>query len=162
MTRLFFAEGDGGVHAGGAAGGEVGGEEDDEGEQRTDDGVGVWVGWTDAEKEGAHQARDGERGHESDSDADGDEAGALTEDHAKDLERRGTESHANADFAGAARDGIGDDAIHADGGEEESDASERGEKKHGKARLNDGVADERGERRGPGGRQLRLARVGGQ
>ena len=51
------------------------------------------------------------------------------------------ERHADADFAGAAGDGVAHDSVEADGGEDQADEAEDAEERAGEARQEERVAD---------------------
>ena len=75
----------------------------------------------------------------ADSDAGG--AGGLTQDELKDVASIGSDGHADADFAGALGDGVGEHAEGSDGGEHERDESEGAEERGRHALARDGIGE---------------------
>jgi hypothetical protein len=69
------------------------------------------------------------------------------DDWAKNVAAFRTQSHADADFMGSSRGGVGEDAVDADGDENQADRSENGPEQESEARAAIGMfADERLER----------------
>ena len=64
------------------------------------------------------------------------------DDEAEDVAGSGAEGHADAEFAGAARDAVGDDAEDADAGECEADSAEDAEEEGGEFGIGDFAAEE--------------------
>jgi len=70
VIKLFVAQGDHGIDAHGAARGDVTRGERDDHEQQCDDGERQRIGSGDPVEHSGHEAREGERGGDSDGDAE--------------------------------------------------------------------------------------------
>src|SRR5260370_15981240 len=73
--------------------------------------------------------------------ADGYQQEDFAHDHPDDVAASGTEGHANADFAGALGDGVGDDDVEADDSEESGEEAEDGGEAGDHALGGKGVVD---------------------
>ncbi len=107
-----------------------------DGEEQTDDrhsGERVVGGY--APKLADDGPRDGEADEDANDDARDNNSEAMFQNHLKNIGRCGAESHADADFVGTARGGIGDHAIDAEGHEKQANRGKRGDKKKAEARL---------------------------
>ena len=124
VIGLFRAEGFGGVDGGGSMRGDEAGEEGGGAEQKGNGGEGSRVPEFDSEEQAAEEGCGGEGAEEADDDATTGEAGGFAEDEAVDGGTGGSEGHAHADLAGAAADGVGDDAVETDHPQEESHGGE--------------------------------------
>src|SRR6266446_5961931 len=151
--QLLVAEGYDGVDAGGAAGGDEAGQQSDKREQGGDAGEGERVGGADAEKKAGQEARDPERSSDSQDKTEKRQARSLTENEAEDIAALGAKSDADAKFLGALRDAVGDQAVDAHGGEQQSDGGKNSEKQHGEARAGKRIG-EKLIHRGDGGHGL--------
>ena len=122
------AEGAGGVGEGGAAGGDDAGDGGSGGQGEDGEDENGRVNGFDFVELRFHKTNT-EKGR---GDADGEAEKRLAEgaahDHGDDTGGASAQSHANADFGGASRDGVGGEAVEAKRGEKKSeDAEERGE-----------------------------------
>ena len=72
-----------------------------------------------------HEAAAEQRDRDADGEAESYLPGGGAENEREDVVAVGAESHAQADFAGAARDRVGSDAVEADGGQHESEQSKQ-------------------------------------
>ena len=80
-------------------------------------------------EEAAQQLPDGEREAETGEEGEGGLENALFHDQLEDVARMGADGHADAEFLGAAGDGVGFHAVDADDGEEEGHTAEDGEER---------------------------------
>lgn len=127
-----------GIDAGGAPGGEGGcqrcHEQEDEGHSDFSDGV----EGGDTEEEGFYGAGGEPCSGQAGEDAEEDHPCGPFHDQLDDAAAGGAEGHANADFLAAESDGVGEDAVDADGGEQEGDGAEAGDEAEGQAALAEG------------------------
>ena len=72
-----------------------------------------------------HEATAEERDRDAEGEAESYLPAGGAENEREDVVAVGAESHAQADFAGAARDRVGSDAVQADGGQHESEQSKQ-------------------------------------
>src|SRR2546427_6020057 len=135
LPTLFVAEGYDGVDAGGAAGGDEAGQQGDAREQGGDTGESERVRGADAEKQAGQEARDRQGGGNSQCEAEQRQTGSVTQDEAEDIAALRAEGDADAEFLGALRDAVGDQAVDAHGGKQQSDGGKNSQKQHGKART---------------------------
>src|SRR5437773_1841002 len=120
---LFGPEGFDGVDGGGAARGQVTREER-RGYQGEGSGtIGNRIDRAYFEEQRGHQAHNDDSDHESAGYPDGGEGEPVADEHAGERLVLRAESHANADFASALGDGIGDDAVDADDAEQQRHAT---------------------------------------
>src|SRR5262249_46312633 len=140
--RSLVAERDDGVDAHGATGGEEAGEGAGAEEQEEDPGVGLEVEAAHVEEERREKARQEERAGDPCGEADRGQAQALAEDQPQDRAPRSAEGEADTDFARAAADVVGDDAVDPDEGEEERGRAEEAEKTRAEPGLRDRVVDD--------------------
>ena len=118
---------------GGAAGGKIAGGEDHEEEEGGDGEESGGVGGLRLEEHGGDEFAESERSNDADEHTgDGEERG-LSKDEAKDAVGLGAEGHAQAEFAGALRDGVGGDAVDAETGEKNGERREGGEEERAEA-----------------------------
>ena len=108
---LFAAERLHRVSGGGTTGGDPGCDERGGRDCRRDADENGEVPGADAEEEAPEQAPGEKRGAGADDESEENEISSFTEDEPADGRTLRPESHADADFAGALSDGIGDDAI---------------------------------------------------
>src|SRR2546430_10364631 len=127
-TRLLGAEGLDGIDGGGAARGQIAGEERGGDEAERSGAVGDWIHGAHLEEQGRHQTHSDDGDYEPASYADAGQREAVANEHAGERLVLRAESHANADFAGALRDGVRDNAVDADDAEQQSHAA--GNAKH--------------------------------
>ena len=91
--------------------------------------------WLDANQHAGEQfAKEECRAYAEDS-ADGDEARGLRDDEAEQSAAGCAEREADAHLLGALRDRVGEDAVDADGGEDDGERSEAGDEQHDEAAL---------------------------
>ena len=121
---LLAAEDGHGLDAADAANGEVAGGGGDDGERGADEDEGCGIGWPGFVEDAGEQAREAEGCGDSETDAEGGEDHTATEHEVDDAGALGSESHANADFAGALLDVVGDDSVDSDDGEKDGDGGE--------------------------------------
>src|SRR5712664_2200772 len=133
--QLFVAEGYDGVDAGGTTGGDEASQQGDESEQGGDAGKGERVGGADAEEKAGQEARDRQGGGNSQCEAEQRQTSSVTQDEAEDIPALGAEGNADAEFLGALGDAVGDEAVDAHGGKQQSDAGKNSQKQHGEARA---------------------------
>ena len=107
----------------------------------------------DFEEHRRDEARQCERARDADGDAGDGEPHAAADDQAEDVAALRADGHAQPDLLRSLADGIGDDSVEADGGEEERDEREEPEQQHRESPLRDRVADGRRERRHREGRE---------
>ncbi len=74
--------------------------------------------------------------------ADGGEAEGFAEDAVLQGSGRGAESHADADFLFALADGVRDDGVDTEGGEDQGEGGEAGEQVDDEAPWGDGAIDQ--------------------
>ena len=86
---------------------------------------------------------DAEGDNGADSDADECEPHGARDDAELHACRGGAERHADADLERLPRDGVGDDAIDAERGEQQAERGEAGDEHHEESARRDGVIDER-------------------
>jgi len=139
---LVVMEGDGRVDQGGAAGGDVGGDDGGDEEKRGDDAEGCGVDGIDLIEGGVHGAAYEVGTKKADGKPDGGEDQGFAENHAQDFSLRRAESHAQTNFVSALCDGEGDDAIDANGGQEQSDTRKAGKEDGGETIVGEGFVDE--------------------
>lgn len=110
-----MAEGLDGVEGGGAAGGEPAGEETEGEEEHSDRGEDEGIVRRDADEQAAvlHEVRDAECAGKTKGESEAELREAAGKDQLKDASGSGAKRHADADFAGAADRGLGDDAVDA-------------------------------------------------
>src|SRR6266852_2002774 len=132
--KLLVAEGYDGVDAGGAAGGDEAGQQGDKREQGGDAGEGERVGGADAEEKASQETRDRQGGGNSQNEAEQRQTSSVTQDEAEDIAALGAEGDADAEFLGALRYAVGDQAVDAHGGKQQGDGGKNSEKQHGEAR----------------------------
>ena len=77
-------------------------------------------------------------------DADDGEAHPMPDDQGADAGAVGAEGHADAHFLGALLDGVGHEAVDADGGQDKRGDSEDGEEEHVEVLTRGGVPDDLG------------------
>jgi hypothetical protein len=98
----------------------------------------------DAEEEAGDEAGEAEGRADADDDANDGEAHAMPDDEGADAGAVGAESHADAHLLGALLDGVGHEAVDADGGQDERGGSEDGEQEHVEVLARGGVDDDFG------------------
>src|SRR5712692_7540575 len=138
----FVAEGYDGVDAGRSAGRDEAGQQSDQREQGGNAGEGERVRGADAEKKASQEARDPERSSDSQDKTEKRQAGSLAEDEAEHIAALGAEGDADAKFLRALRDAVGDQAVDAHYGEQQSDGGKNSEKQHGEARAGKRIGEE--------------------
>src|SRR6266851_3753857 len=134
LQKLFVAEGDQRVDAGGAAGWDPAGYNAGHQEQGGYGAQRDWVVGGDAPELRGDDAGYGEADNNAQDDAYADQAYAHADHEAEDVALLCSEGHADADFVGAAGGGVGEDAIDADGDEHEADGAEDGHEEKAEAR----------------------------
>src|SRR5580765_3105970 len=125
LMVLFGTEGVHGFDAGGAS---CRDESGDGGKSRKDQDRGAdcqWVVDSNAVKLARHEAAADECDRYAEGKAESHLPGGGAENEREDVVAVGAESHAQADFAGAARDRVGSDAVQSDGGQHESEQSKQ-------------------------------------
>src|ERR1039458_3978769 len=138
---LLVAEDLAGVEAGGAARGEERGGAGDGSEKRRGGGEGERVGGLDAEEDGLHRTSAGQRGGETDREAERDEEERIAQDHPHHLRARGAERDPQADFAGAPRGPVGHHSVESDGRQDERQGAEESAQRGQHALLENGLVD---------------------
>ncbi len=88
------------------------------------------VGRADAVEQRGHQARQADRRGDAEDDAGGDQGHALSQNEAQDIAALRAERDADAELARPLRDGIRNDAIQSDRGQEQRGAGEDAEEQH--------------------------------
>ena len=129
------------IDPGGAAGGDPAGQQRDEGEQYGYEGEGDEIVRVDSVEKAGGEFCGHPCGGQAERHGDYGEQHSLADDEALDGCELRAERDADADFAGAAADGIAHDSIEADGGEHEADESEDAEERAGEARQKERVAE---------------------
>src|SRR5581483_6678641 len=119
----------------GGARGDVCRDERHDCQEREDKRVRERIRRRDLEQHCPHAARGQHCRDEADGHADGRQRDAARHDHAEDAAPVGAECHANADFGLALADGVGDDAVDAEGAEQETQAAEEVEEDGEEARA---------------------------
>jgi hypothetical protein len=114
------------VDAGGAKGWEVASGERYADEKDDDDGEGRGIVGLSVEKERGDESGDEDGTSGTYGYADSGKIESAKEDAALDDAGTSAQGHANADFLGLARDGVGDYAVDAEGGEDEAERGEDG------------------------------------
>src|SRR5580704_13563122 len=95
------------------------------------------VGWADPEQERPERTRQRQGRDQADRDAVQCEERATAKHEVEDVGPGGAESDANADFVDALCDGVGNQSVEADSGENEREDGEGAEKLAGKTWLRD-------------------------
>ena len=122
---LFVAEGDDGIDAGSAARGNEARGQCDEHEKGGDGADRQWIVGVEIVEHGFEIARYTKGDADADRNADERQNKTLFDDETQNVADLRTEGHARADFMGAARDFIRQQAIQADAGEEQSEQTEK-------------------------------------
>src|SRR5208282_339268 len=117
---LLGAKGDDRVDGGGAASGEIASNERDEEKEEGYDSDGGEIAWGEAEEHAGDKAGGSDGRGDADGYAEHCERERFSQDKPENILALRTDGDANADFAGAARDGVGHQAVEADGGKEKS------------------------------------------
>ena len=107
-------------------------------EQRGDGAERERIGRSDRKPHGLKEARQSERAKQSGANAQSNGHCAFLERHSKNVGALCTHGYANADFVGASAEGVGHDAVDADGSEEKSNAGEEAEESKAPLRKKSG------------------------
>ena len=141
-SGLVVAQRDHRVDAGGSAGGDVTGEKGDGEEDEDHCQEGYGVGWIGSEEEGGDQTGGCEGDYRAYGDADEGEQQRRLNDAELDLREGSAERHADSDLLGALGDGVGDDAVDSERGEDETECGEDSDEVDKEATRGGGVVDE--------------------
>src|SRR5438094_10305637 len=112
----LFAEDADGLDTRSAIGRDNSGEDTDEQKQKSDGGKGQRIRGTHTVNERRHNAAERESGGEAKDDADTERLQSVGKDHLHNVLIGSAKGHANADFADAAANGVGEHAVDPNGG----------------------------------------------
>ena len=121
---LFGVKGLYGVHCGGAVGGQIAGEDGDDAQGSGYRGERREIGGPHPEENRAQKAGKDQRSRDTGGDAAGGEEHPVAQYADEDVAFSGTERDADADFVSALARGVGDDAVNAHRGQQQSQQSE--------------------------------------
>src|ERR1051325_7267962 len=122
MSLSFFAKDANGLDARRAISRENRGEDADNQQKKSDGSKRERVGGADTVNERRDDAAECERGGEAKNDADKDRFQSAREHNPNNASVGSAKRHADADFADAAANGVGQHAVNADGGENERES----------------------------------------
>jgi hypothetical protein len=134
LSPLFVAKGYYGVDPRGPTSGNVASSQCDEGEQERNNRKCEGICCTGAIEQCGHKPSHGERGHNSEAGAEKREAGSLAQHEAENIAAPRAKREANPEFLRTLSNGVGDHAINADRGEDESNRCKDAKQKRGEPR----------------------------
>src|SRR5205814_648243 len=127
--KSFGAQSCNGICLGGAERRQQRGEKTDRGENEHDAAEDDWIVCLGVEEQCFHEPRNAGCGQQSKDETECGEPGALSENETKDIANLRAESKADAEFAGALRDAVSDEAVKTNAGEQQREQRKEAEER---------------------------------